>query len=216
MQARCAGGCPTRVARRTRTWIGVRCHASCDGTSHLFLSWNHTHLDARGLDLLLNHLNGTNPRRISHPSKSHQPKQLGWNRLGGGPMSRRREARSSGCMNRAVNRFSAWCRQADARRNAGIIIVSFISPGKKPPRLTRAVSSLTAGSGAAIFISPPPSAPCTAWPLSAETRMGLLDSGAARHTQARCQRTIFSNHLSILFYRSNPNSPAAWATSWAN
>ncbi len=28
-----------------------------DGTSHLFLSWNHTFLDARGLDLLLNHLN---------------------------------------------------------------------------------------------------------------------------------------------------------------
>ena len=28
-----------------------------DGTSHLYLSWNHTLLDARGLDLLLGHLN---------------------------------------------------------------------------------------------------------------------------------------------------------------
>jgi hypothetical protein len=28
-----------------------------DGTSHLYLSWNHTLLDARGLDFLLNHLN---------------------------------------------------------------------------------------------------------------------------------------------------------------
>ena len=28
-----------------------------DGTSHLYLSWNHTLLDARGLDLLLSHLN---------------------------------------------------------------------------------------------------------------------------------------------------------------
>ncbi len=28
-----------------------------DGTSHLFLSWNHTLLDSQGLDLLLNHLN---------------------------------------------------------------------------------------------------------------------------------------------------------------
>jgi hypothetical protein len=28
-----------------------------DGTSHLFLSWNHTLLDARGLDFLLTHLN---------------------------------------------------------------------------------------------------------------------------------------------------------------
>ena len=28
-----------------------------DGTSHLFLSWNHTLLDSQGLDLLLHHLN---------------------------------------------------------------------------------------------------------------------------------------------------------------
>ena len=28
-----------------------------DGTSHLYLSWNHTLLDARGLDFLLSHLN---------------------------------------------------------------------------------------------------------------------------------------------------------------
>lgn len=33
-----------------------------DGTSHLFLSWNHTLLDAQGLDLLLNHLNAGSAR----------------------------------------------------------------------------------------------------------------------------------------------------------
>jgi hypothetical protein len=31
-----------------------------DGTSHLFLSWNHTLLDSQGLDLLLKHLNAEN------------------------------------------------------------------------------------------------------------------------------------------------------------
>jgi hypothetical protein len=33
-----------------------------DGTSHLYLSWNHTLLDARGLDFLLNHLNADSSR----------------------------------------------------------------------------------------------------------------------------------------------------------
>lgn len=28
-----------------------------DGTSHLFFSWNHTHLDAQGIDFILHHLN---------------------------------------------------------------------------------------------------------------------------------------------------------------
>jgi hypothetical protein len=33
-----------------------------DGTSHLYLSWNHTLLDARGLDFLLNHLNANSSK----------------------------------------------------------------------------------------------------------------------------------------------------------
>lgn len=49
-----------------------------DGTSHLFLSWNHTHLDARGLDLLLNHLNGDDSAKTT-PSAQNliSSKQLG-------------------------------------------------------------------------------------------------------------------------------------------
>ena len=57
-----------------------------DGTSHLFLSWNHTHLDARGLDLLVNHINGDDSS-ANVPSAQHliSPKQLGWNVRGWWP-----------------------------------------------------------------------------------------------------------------------------------
>ncbi len=57
-----------------------------DGTSLLFLSWNHTHLDARGLDLLLNHLNG-DPAAKNVPSALNfiNPKQQGWDVAGWWP-----------------------------------------------------------------------------------------------------------------------------------
>ena len=49
-----------------------------DGTSHLFLSWNHTCLDARGLDFLLNHLNADETAKNA-PGVANfiSPKQLG-------------------------------------------------------------------------------------------------------------------------------------------
>jgi hypothetical protein len=49
-----------------------------DGTSHLFLSWNHTHLDARGLDFLLNHLNADETTKPAPKAPNFiNPKQLG-------------------------------------------------------------------------------------------------------------------------------------------
>ena len=49
-----------------------------DGTSHLFLSWNHTLLDARGLDLLLNHLNADGATNGAPAVQNLiSPKQLG-------------------------------------------------------------------------------------------------------------------------------------------
>jgi len=49
-----------------------------DGTSHVFLSWNHTHLDARGLDFLLNHLNADETaKNVPTVQNFINPKQLG-------------------------------------------------------------------------------------------------------------------------------------------
>jgi hypothetical protein len=48
-----------------------------DGTSQLYLSWNHTLLDARGLDLLLNHLNAdTAEKRAAAVQNLIHPRQL--------------------------------------------------------------------------------------------------------------------------------------------
>lgn len=50
-----------------------------DGTSHLFLSWNHTHLDARGLDLLLNYLNAEDEAKaVPGIANFLSPGQRGW------------------------------------------------------------------------------------------------------------------------------------------
>jgi hypothetical protein len=57
-----------------------------DGTNHLFLSWNHTHLDARGLDLLLKHLNADDPAKNASAVQNFiSPKQRGWDLAGWWP-----------------------------------------------------------------------------------------------------------------------------------
>lgn len=48
-----------------------------DGTSHLFFSWNHTHFDATGVDFLLNHLNANSESNGSASLKDFiSPKQI--------------------------------------------------------------------------------------------------------------------------------------------
>jgi hypothetical protein len=48
-----------------------------DGTTHLFFSWNHTHLDASGVDFILHHLNSNSDTNGSGSVKDFiSPKQL--------------------------------------------------------------------------------------------------------------------------------------------
>jgi hypothetical protein len=48
-----------------------------DGTSHLFFSWNHTHLDASGVDFILHHLNSNSDSNGSSSVKDFiNPKQI--------------------------------------------------------------------------------------------------------------------------------------------
>jgi hypothetical protein len=54
-----------------------------DGTRHLVLSWNHSLLDARGMDLILNHLNAKNQQNGAPGVRDlFHPLQGGWNPLG--------------------------------------------------------------------------------------------------------------------------------------
>lgn len=55
--------------------LDVLCHA--DGTTHLFFSWNHTHLDAGGVDFILHHLNSEGDSNGSASSRDFiNPKQI--------------------------------------------------------------------------------------------------------------------------------------------
>ena len=63
-----------RADREPGVAFDVLRHA--DGTSHLFFSWNHTHLDATGVDFILHHLNSINDSNGSLARDFINPKQI--------------------------------------------------------------------------------------------------------------------------------------------
>src|ERR1039458_7469173 len=60
-----------------------------DGTHHLFLSWNHTLLDARGMDLLLSHLNASSDGNGAATKNLLNPNQRGWSLSGWWPNAKK-------------------------------------------------------------------------------------------------------------------------------
>jgi hypothetical protein len=177
-----------------------------DGTAHLFLSWNHTHLDARGLDLLLNHLNSDATAK-NVPSVQHflNPKQRHWDFAGWWPNVKK--ARGS------VN----WLRESGKEP-----LFSLVPPGSRPGscRSLHRVVAFSPEETARI------DARCQQFNLGfRRSHFYLAASVRALHTIAvqRGNRDgaylipvphdtrrrgasgpIFSNHLSILFYRIEP------------
>src|SRR5215469_2619985 len=63
-----------RADREPGVAFDVLRHA--DGTSHLFFSWNHTHLDATGVDFILHHLNSNSDSNGSLARDFVNPKQI--------------------------------------------------------------------------------------------------------------------------------------------
>jgi hypothetical protein len=177
-----------------------------DGTSHLFLSWNHTHLDARGLDLLLNHLNAdADAKNVPSVQNFISPRQLGSGLSGWWPNVLK--ARGS----------LKWLHESGAEP-----LFSLVPPGS-PPRSCRSlhrILAFTEEETARI------DARCQKFNLGfRRSHFYLAASIRALHTIA-VQRgnkdgaylipvphdtrrrgangPIFSNHLSILFYRIGP------------
>ena len=177
-----------------------------DGTSHLFLSWNHTHLDARGLDLLLNHLNGDMSAK-NWPSAQNfiSPKQLGWDLAGWWPNVK--QAHGS----------VKWLHESGDEP-----LFSLVPPGPRPARC--------GNNYRVIYFTPEETARIDArcqqfncgfrrshFYLAASLR-GLHGVAVQRgnkdgaylipvphDTRKRgANGPIFSNHLSILFYRIEP------------
>ena len=177
-----------------------------DGTSHLFLSWNHTHLDARGLDFLLNHLNADEITKAAPGVQNFiSPKQLGSGLSGWWPNVK--QARGS----------VAWLNESGAEP-----LFSLVPPGPRPAscRNHYRVIYFTEAETARV------DARCQQFNCGfRRSHFYLAASLRALHTVA-VQRgnkdgaylipvphdtrkrgangPIFSNHLSILFYRIEP------------
>ena len=177
-----------------------------DGTSHLFLSWNHTYLDARGLDFLLNHLNADDMTKTTPNARNFiSPKQRGWGLSGWWPNVK--QARGS----------VAWLNESGAEP-----LFSLVPPGPRPAscRNHYRVIYFTEAETAQIDMR------CQQFNCGfRRSHFYLAASLRALHTVA-VQRgnkdgaylipvphdtrkrgangPIFSNHLSILFYRIEP------------
>jgi len=177
-----------------------------DGTSHLYLSWNHTLLDARGLDFLLSHLN-SNSESNGAPTLQDfiSPKQTGRRERGWWPNAQ------------LAHRSMKWLTQSGGEP---LFSLAPSKPRSGPCRNHRRIVSFTDAETASIDTR---SQKITAG--FRRSHFFLAASIRALHTLALqrgnkdgayltpvphdtrkfgAKGPIFSNHLSILFYRIEP------------
>ena len=177
-----------------------------DGTTHLFLSWNHTHLDARGLDLLLNHLNA-DEKANGAPGVQNliSPKQLGWDLAGWWPNVK--QARGSvkwldeSGKEPLFSLLPPGPRPRQCRSHYRVIYFS----GEETARIDARCQQFSGGFRRSHFYL---AASLRALHQVAAQR-GNQDAAylipVPHDTRRRgANGPIFSNHLSILFYRIEP------------
>ena len=177
-----------------------------DGTTHLFLSWNHTHLDARGLDLLLNHLNADEKTNGAPGVQNFiSPKQLGSGLAGWWPNVK--QARGS----------VKWLDESGAEP-----LFSLLPPGPRPrqcrndyrviyfsadetARIDARVQQFSAGFRRSHFYLASSIRALHNVAARRGNRDGAYLIPVPHDTRRRgANGPIFSNHLSILFYRIKP------------
>jgi hypothetical protein len=177
-----------------------------DGTHHLFLSWNHTLLDARGLDLLLSHLNWNSVANGAATKDLLNPKQQGgslsgWWRNAKMAHGSVKWLNESGC--EPLFTLVPKGRPAPGCRNH-YRVVSFSR--EDTARIDERCQRLSAGFRRSHFY--------LAGSLRAvhalATRRGNQEKAylvpVPHDTRRRgAGGPIFSNHLSILFYRIEPS-----------
>ncbi len=177
-----------------------------DGTSHLFLSWNHTLLDARGLDLLLNHLNADGATNGAPAIQDLiSPKQLGWGLSGWWPNVK--QARGS----------VEWLHESGDEP-----LFSLVPPGPRPRlcrnhyrvvsftepetiRIDARCQQLVGGFRRSHFYLAATVRALHAVAARRGNKDGAYLIPVPHDTRRRgANGPIFSNHLSILFYRIEP------------
>jgi hypothetical protein len=177
-----------------------------DGTSLLYLSWNHTLLDARGLDLLLSHLNADGATNGAPTIQDLiSPKQRGWGLAGWWPNVIR--ARDS----------VKWLRESGDEP-----LFSLMPPGprvrlcrnhrrlvpfteQETARLDARCQQLVGGFRRSHFYLAASVRALHALALQRGNKEGAYLIPVPHDTRRRgVNGPIFSNHLSILFYRIEP------------
>ena len=177
-----------------------------DGTSHLYLSWNHTLLDARGLDLLLNHLNAGGATNGAPAIQDLiNPKQRGWDLSGWWPNAKR--ARGS----------VEWLRESGDEP-----LFSLVPPGprarlcrnhhrlipfteQETARIDARSQQLVGGFRRSHFYLAASIRALHAIATQRGNKDGAYLIPVPHDTRRRgANGPIFSNHLSILFYRIEP------------
>ena len=177
-----------------------------DGTSQLFLSWNHTHLDARGLDFLLNHLNADETAKPAPAAPNFiNPKQLGSGLAGWWPNVK--QARGS----------VKWLHESGAEP-----LFSLVPPGPRPAacrnnyrllyftaeetaRIDARCQQFNCGFRRSHFFLAASLRALHAVAVQRGNKDGAYLIPVPHDTRKRgANGPIFSNHLSILFYRIEP------------
>ena len=177
-----------------------------DGTSHLFLSWNHTCLDARGLDFLLNHLNADETTKTAPGVQNFiNPKQLGSGLAGWWPNVK--QARGS----------VEWLNESGAEP-----LFSLLPPGPRPAvcrnnyrviyfteeetaRIDARCQQFNCGFRRSHFYLAASLRALHSVAVQRGNKDGAYLIPVPHDTRKRgANGPIFSNHLSILFYRIEP------------
>jgi hypothetical protein len=177
-----------------------------DGTSHLFLSWNHTCLDARGLDFLLNHLNADETAKTTPGVQNFiSPRQLGSGLAGWWPNVKL--ARSC----------KSWLDESGAEP-----LFSLLPPGPRPAscrnhyrvvyfteeetaRIDARCQQFNCGFRRSHFYLAASLRALHGVAVRRGNKDGAYLIPVPHDTRKRgANGPIFSNHLSILFYRIEP------------
>ena len=177
-----------------------------DGTSHLYLSWNHTYLDARGLDLLLNHLNADNAANgAPNVQNLIDPKQTGLDLAGWWPNVK--QARGSvEWLNESGEEplFSlvpSGPRSRICRNNYRVICFT----EQETARIDWRCQKFSAGFRRSHFYLASSIRALHNVAVRRGNRTGAYLIPVPHDTRRRgANGPIFSNHLSILFYRIEP------------
>jgi len=177
-----------------------------DGTSHLYLSWNHTFLDARGLDFLLAHLNSNNDSNGAPKLQDFiSSKQTGRREMGWWPNAKMAHGSMKWLTKSGAeplfSLISDKQRSGPCRNHRRLISFSV----EDTARIDARCQKITAGFRRSHFFLAASIRALHTLAVKRGNKDGAYLTPVPHDTRKfGAKGPIFSNHLSILFYRIDP------------